>query len=273
MPPPPQPGQQKTPLPGIKHVVAVASGKGGVGKSTVAANLALALHMYGQRVGLMDADIYGPSVPLMFGLGTVDQTKTPFPIEKYGLKLMSMGFLVDPNQAVIWRGPKVAQAVGALLFQPPWGELDFLVIDLPPGTGDAQLTLSQSAPLTGAVIVTQPAEVSLIDARKGVRMFQEVNVPILGIVENMSYLGLPDGSKMFPLGQGGGAKLAAEIGVPFLGEIPIDPEISRCGDGGEPIVRKHPDHPVSQSYLRLAQTVVNELLKRPTGGALPEVEL
>jgi ATP-binding protein involved in chromosome partitioning len=271
--PPVQPGTPpKTPLPGIKHVIAVASGKGGVGKSTVSANLALALHMYGQRVGLMDADIYGPSVPLMFGLGTVDQTKTPFPIEKYGIKLMSMGFLVDPNQAIIWRGPKVAQAVGALLFQPPWGELDFLVIDLPPGTGDAQLTLSQSAPLTGALIVTQPAEVSLIDARKGVRMFQEVNVPILGIVENMSYLSLPDGTKMFPLGQGGGVKLATEIGVPFLGEIPIDQQVSACGDGGEPIVRKQPDHLVSKAYIQLAQMVVNEMLKRPTT-ALPDVEL
>ena len=263
----------KTPLPGVKHLLAVASGKGGVGKSTVAANLALALHLYGQRVGLMDADIYGPSVPMMFGLGTVDQTKTPFPIEKYGIKLMSMGFLVDPNQPVIWRGPKVAQAVGSLLFQPPWGELDFLVVDLPPGTGDAQLTLSQSAPLTGALIVTQPAEVSLIDARKGVRMFQEVKVPILGIIENMSYLLLPDGTKMNPLGKGGGAKLAAEIGVPFLGELPIDALVSQCGDGGEPIVRKFPDHPVSQAYIRLAQTVVNEMLKRPVNAGLPEVEL
>ena len=272
MPPPPQPGQ-KTPLPGVRHLLAVASGKGGVGKSTVAANLALALHMHGQRVGLMDADIYGPSVPLMFGLGTVDQTKTPFPLEKYGLKLMSMGFLVDPNQAVIWRGPKVAQAVGALLFQPPWGELDFLVIDLPPGTGDAQLTLSQSAPLTGAVVVTQPAEVSLIDARKGVRMFQEVSVPVLGIVENMSHLPLPDGSKLHPLGKGGGAKLAAEIGVPLLGEIPIDQQVSECGDSGEPIVRKHPDHPVSRAYIQLAQAVLNEMQKRPTDTALPEVEL
>ncbi len=262
---------QKTPLPGIKHIVAVASGKGGVGKSTVAANLALALHMHGQRVGLMDADIYGPSVPHMFGLGVVDQTRTPLPLEKFGIKLMSMGFFVDPNQPVIWRGPKVAQAVSSLLFQPPWSELDFLVIDLPPGTGDAQLTLSQSAPLTGALIVTQPAEVSLIDARKGVRMFEEVKVPVLGIIENMSYLLLPDGSKLHPLGQGGGAKLAAEIGVPFLGELPIDAAVSQCGDGGEPIVRKLPNHPVSHAYLKLAQTVVNELLAKPSG--LPDVEL
>lgn len=263
----------KTPIPGVKHLLAVASGKGGVGKSTVAANLALALHMHGQRVGLMDADIYGPSVPLMFGLGVVDQTRTPFPIQKFGLKLMSMGFLVDPNQPVIWRGPKVAQAVGSLLFQPAWGDLDFLVIDLPPGTGDAQLTLSQSAPLTGAVIVTQPAEVSLIDARKGVRMFEEVRVPILGIVENMSYLPLPDGSRMFPLGQGGGRKLAEEVGVPLIGEIPIDSQVSSCGDAGEPIVSKLPTHLISLAYVALAQTVMNTLQTRAPTDALPEVEL
>ena len=264
---------QKTPLPGIKHVVAVASGKGGVGKSTVSANLALALHMHGQRVGLMDADIYGPSVPHMFGLGVVDQTRTPLPLEKFGIKLMSMGFFVDPNQPVIWRGPKVAQAVGSLLFQPNWGELDFLIIDLPPGTGDAQLTLSQSAPLTGAVIVTQPAEVSLIDARKGVRMFEEVKVPILGIVENMSYLPLPDGSRLHPLGQGGGAKLAAEVGVPLLGEIPIDPQVSTCGDSGEPIVSKLPDHAISKAYVALANAVLTTMANHPAAGGLPEVEL
>src|SRR6476620_2398995 len=193
MQPPHQP--PKLALPGVKHVIAVASGKGGVGKSTVAANLAVALHMHGRKVGLMDADIYGPSVPIMFGLGLVDQTKTPFPVERYGLKLMSMGFLVDPNQAVIWRGPKVAQAVAQFLAQCPWGELDVLVIDLPPGTGDAQLTLSQQAPLTGAIVVTQPAEVSLIDARKGVRMFQEVRVPIIGVIENMSPAVTADGTR------------------------------------------------------------------------------
>lgn len=273
MPPEMPPGPPKMKLPGVKHVIAVASGKGGVGKSTVAANLALSLHMYGQRVGLMDADIYGPSVPLMFGLGLVDQTRTPFPISKYGLKLMSMGFLVDPNQAVIWRGPKVAQAVGSFLAQIDWGDLDFLVIDLPPGTGDAQLTLSQSAPLTGAIIVTQPADVSLIDARKGVRMFEEVRVPILGIIENMSHLTLPDGSKLTPFGCGGGRKLADEIGVPLLGEIPIDPKVSECGDHGEPIVRKYPDHPVSHSYVALGQRVVSEMMSRPAGGELPAVQL
>jgi ATP-binding protein involved in chromosome partitioning len=257
----------------VKHVLAVASGKGGVGKSTVAANLAVALHMHGQRVGLMDADIYGPSVPIMFGLGLVDQTRTPFPVERYGLKLMSMGFLVDPNQAVIWRGPKVAQAVGSFLAQVDWGDLDFLVIDLPPGTGDAQLTLSQSAPLTGAIIVTTPQDVALIDARKGVRMFQEVRVPVLGVVENMSHFTDPAGNRVALFGTGGGKKLAEEAGVPLLAELPIDPRVAECGDAGEPLVRKYPDSPVAKAYTALAQTVVNEMLKRPAAGALPEVQL
>jgi ATP-binding protein involved in chromosome partitioning len=263
----------KIALPGVKHVIAVASGKGGVGKSTVAANLAVALHMHGRKVGLMDADIYGPSVPIMFGLGLVDQTKTPFPVERYGLKLMSMGFLVDPNQAVIWRGPKVAQAVGSFLAQIDWGNLDYLVIDLPPGTGDAQLTLSQQAPLTGAVIVTTPQDVALIDARKGVRMFQEVRVPVLGVVENMSYFVDAAGGKTAIFGHGGGAKLAAEAGVPLLGELPIDPRVVECGDAGEPIVRKYPDSPVGKAYTALAAAVMGELAKRPTEGALPEVQL
>src|SRR5438477_4807145 len=208
---PPMP--PKIALPGVKHVIAVASGKGGVGKSTVAANLAVALHMHGRKVGLMDADIYGPSVPIMFGLGLVDQTKTPFPVERFGLKLMSMGFLVDPNQAVIWRGPKVAQAVGSFLAQVDWGELDFLIIDLPPGTGDAQLTLTQTAPLSGAIVVTTPQDVSLIDARKGLEMFREVRVPVLGIVENMSYFTGADGKRYDLFGHGGGQKLANEAGV------------------------------------------------------------
>lgn len=260
-------------LPGVKHVLAVASGKGGVGKSTVSANLAMALHMHGQRVGLMDADIYGPSVPIMFGLGTVDQTKTPFPIVKHGLKLMSMGFLVEPSQAVIWRGPKVAQAVGTFLAQVDWGDLDFLIIDLPPGTGDAQLTLSQQAPLTGAIVVTQPQDVSLIDARKGVSMFAEVKVPVLGIVENMSYFTGDDGKRYELFRAGGGRKLAAEIGVPLLAELPIDPRVAECGDTGEPMVSRYPDAPVSQTYIELARTVVNEMLKQPATSGLPGVEL
>jgi ATP-binding protein involved in chromosome partitioning len=273
MPPPSMMPGEKFALPGVKHVIAVASGKGGVGKSTVAANLAVALQMYGQRVGLMDADIYGPSVPLMFGLGVVDQTRTPFPIEKYGLRLMSMGFMIEPSRAVIWRGPKVAQAVGSFLAQYPWGELDFLIIDLPPGTGDAQLTLCQQAPLTGAIVVTTPGEVSLIDARKGVSMFEEVRVPVLGIVENMSYFISEDGKKHAIFGLGGGQRLAAESGVPFLGELPIDPLVAACVDGGEPMVRKHPESSVSKMYIQLAQRVVNEMLSRPQTSELPEVQL
>ena len=262
----------KVSLPGVKQVIAVASGKGGVGKSTVAANLAMALHMGGKAVGLMDADIYGPSVPIMFGLGTVNPQTTAFPIEKYGLRLMSMGFLVSAEQAVIWRGPKVAQAVQSFLTQIDWGQLDYLIIDLPPGTGDAQLTLSQSAPLTGAVVVTTPGEVSLIDARKGVKMFGEVRVPVLGIVENMSYFEDATGAKTPIFGVGGGAKLAQESNVPFLGELPIDPRVARCGDDGEPIVRKHPDSPVARSYMALAKTVA-DVANKPNASALPFVQL
>ena len=263
---------QKVSLPGVKQVIAVASGKGGVGKSTVAANLAMALRMTGHTVGLMDADIYGPSVPIMFGLGTVNPQTTIFPLEKFGIRLMSMGFLVPPEQAVIWRGPKVAQAVQSFLGQIDWGELDYLVIDLPPGTGDAQLTLSQSAPLTGAVIVTTPGEVSLIDARKGVKMFGEVRVPILGIVENMSYFVDATGTKTPIFGVGGGQKLADENNVPFLGELPIDPRVAECGDGGEPIVRKYPDSPVAKAYMVLAGAVA-AAANRPGAPPLPQVQL
>ena len=265
------PDQDK--LPGIRHIVAVGSGKGGVGKSTVAANLALALKMHGQQVGLMDADIYGPSVPTMMGLGLIDQATTPFPVEKYGLKLMSMGFLVDPSQAVIWRGPKVAQAVAAFLGQINWGNLDFLIIDLPPGTGDAQLTLTQQAPLTGAIIVTTPQDISLIDARKGLRMFNEVRVPVIGVIENMSYFLGDDGKRYEIFRHGGGQKLALEGGVPLLGEIPIDPRVAECGDVGEPIVSKYPDSPVSAAYLKLAMVVIEESKKNALATGLPEVQL
>src|SRR4051794_6317490 len=244
---------QKVVLPGVKHVVAVASGKGGVGKSTVATNLALALSMHGRRVGLLDADIYGPSIPIMMGVqGIVDPQTTPFPLERHGIKLMSMGFLVKPETAMIWRGPMVHKYLTGMLTQTPWGDLDYLVIDLPPGTGDAQLTLTQTAPLSGAVIVTTPQDVSLIDARKGLEMFRQVHVPVLGIVENMSFFA-PDGkTKHYIFGEGGGRKMAAEVGVPFLGEVPIDPRVTECGDQGEPIVHRHQDSPVGQAFLKLA---------------------
>ena len=263
----------KIQLPGVKQVVAVASGKGGVGKSTVAVNLALALHLQGRRVGLMDADIYGPSVPLMMGVGQVDPQTTAFPLERYGLKLMSMGFWVKPETAMIWRGPMVHKYLTAFLTQVPWGDLDYLVIDLPPGTGDAQLTLTQTAPLSGAVIVTTPQDVSLIDARKGLEMFNQVHVPVLGIVENMSYFTGADGKRYEIFRHGGGRKLATAAGVPFLGEIPIEPKVAECGDQGDPIVHKYPDSAVAKAYLSLAGTVSEQVanIKAPT--ELPGLQL
>jgi ATP-binding protein involved in chromosome partitioning len=271
--PPQGPGQPKIELPGVKRIVAVASGKGGVGKSTVAANLALALKMQGHGIGLLDADIYGPSVPIMLGVGQVDPQTTQFPIDRYGLKLMSMGFLVNPNQAVIWRGPMVDKYLRQFLMAIPWGELDYLVIDLPPGTGDAQLTLTQAVPLSGAIIVTTPQEVSLIDARKGLEMFRQVHVPVLGIVENMSYFIGDDGKRYEIFRHGGGEKLARAAGVRCLGEIPIDPRVVECGDSGDPIVHRYPDAPVAQAYQKLAQTVIAELEQMEQPEQLPGLEI
>ncbi len=271
-----QPGgpPAKIALPGVQHVVAVASGKGGVGKSTVATNLALALHLLGRRVGLLDADIYGPSIPIMMGIAEVfDPNTAQFPLDKYGLKLMSMGFVVKPETAMIWRGPMVHKYLTAFLTQISWGELDYLVIDLPPGTGDAQLTLTQTAPLSGAIIVTMPQEVSLIDARKGLEMFRQVRVPVLGIIENMSYFTGADGRRyeIFRTG-GGGRKLADQAGVPYLGDIPIDPRVAECGDQGDPIVHKYPDSSVAETYLALASTVSAELAKLGPQAALPGLQ-
>jgi ATP-binding protein involved in chromosome partitioning len=274
MPPTPPQAPPKIDLPGVRHVVAVASGKGGVGKSTVAANLALALAKTGAKVGLMDADIYGPSVPIMMGVpGMVDQNTTPLPLTRYGVKLMSIGFVVPPEQAVIWRGPMVDRALRQFLQGLQWAPLDYLVLDLPPGTGDAQLTLSQHTRLTGAVIVTTPQDVSLVDARKGLEMFREVRVPVLGIVENMSYFVGDDGKRYEIFRHGGGKKLAAAAGVPFLGDLPIDPRVAECGDQGEPIVHRYPDSAVAKAYLALAGTVVAELEKQAGGEELPEVQL
>jgi ATP-binding protein involved in chromosome partitioning len=271
---PPQGPPPKISLPNIRHVVAVASGKGGVGKSTVAANLALALLRTGARVGLMDADIYGPSVPIMLGVNCpVDQAATPFPLDRFGLKLMSIGFVVPPEKAVIWRGPMVDRALRQFLTQVDWGTLDYLIMDLPPGTGDAQLTLSQHAPLTGAVIVTTPQDVSLIDARKGLEMFREVRVPVLGIIENMSYFVGEDGKRYEIFRHGGGKKLAEAAGVPFLGDIPIDPRVAECGDQGEPIVQRYPDSAVARAYLALAESVITQLAAQEGGPELPEVQM
>jgi ATP-binding protein involved in chromosome partitioning len=271
-PPGPPP---KISLPNMRHLIAVASGKGCVGKSTVSANLAIALARTGAKVGLLDADIYGPSVPIMFGVPCpVDQATTPLPLDRFGIKLLSIGFVVPPERAVIWRGPMVDRALRQFLTDPnlSWGQLDYLVIDLPPGTGDAQLTLTQHAPLSGAVIVTTPQDVSLVDARKGMQMFREVRVPILGIVENMSYFQGNDGQRYEIFRHGGGKRLAAEAGVPFLGELPIDPRVAECGDQGEPIVSRYPDSPVTEAYLALANVVVAQL-EQAGEGELPETEL
>ncbi len=263
----------KVALPGVKHLIAVASGKGGVGKSTVAVNLALALQLQGQRVGLMDADIYGPSLPMMLGLGLMDPQTAAFPVEKFGLRIMSMGFLPDAGRGVLMRGPMVAKYVTGFLTQIDWGQLDVLVIDMPPGTGDAQLSLAQTVVVSGAVIVTTPQDVSLIDARKALNMFGELRVPVLGTIENMSYFVGDDGKRYEIFRHGGGRKLAADCGVPFLGELPIDPRVAECGDAGEPIVHRYPDSPISKAYLDLASSVTQKLSERKAADALPEVQL
>ena len=250
-------------LPGVRNAIAVASGKGGVGKSTVAINLALALERLGSRVGVLDADVYGPSLPLLTGVHGRPRAEERriHPHESAGLKLMSMGFFLDDNSPVIWRGPMVHGLVRQFLTDVEWGELDYLVIDMPPGTGDAALTLTQMAPLAGALIVTTANDLSLIDARKGLAMFQKVNVPVLGIVENMSYFTPPDlpDRRYHIFGRGGGERTAAELGVDFLGELPIDPRVVEGGDKGRPIVLEAPDSPVAGAFGELAGRVARKL--------------
>jgi len=252
-------------LPGVRNTIAVASGKGGVGKSTTAVNLALALRASGASVGLMDADVYGPSLPLLTGVSGRPQAidKRILPLEGYDLKLMSMGFFLTDDSPVIWRGPMVHGLVRQFLTDVDWGELDYLIIDCPPGTGDAALTLTQQAPLSGAVIVTTANDLSLIDARKGLQMFQKVKVPVLGIVENMSYFTPPEpefaGRKYYLFGQGGGRRIAEELGVDFLGEVPIDPRIVEGGDQGRPIVACEPESTTAQTFTELAGAIARKL--------------
>lgn len=254
---------QGTMLQGVKNIIAVASGKGGVGKSTVASNLALALAKCGSKVGLLDADIYGPSIPTMFGIHEkpdVNEMQQIIPLESLGIKLMSIGFLSPDDAPVIWRGPMVHGILQQFLTKVDWGHLDYLVIDLPPGTGDAQLSLTQSAPISGAVIVTTPQEVSLIDARKGLKMFEKVKVPVLGIVENMSYFICPDCDKRHNIFRtGGGERTAKELHVPFLGEIPIDAEVVEAGDAGIPILERKPDSPAAIAYQKVTGRIAAEL--------------
>jgi ATP-binding protein involved in chromosome partitioning len=256
-------GRPKLPLPGIGRIVAVASGKGGVGKSTTAVNLALALKGLGKRVGILDADIHGPSMQRLLGVAGPAQTnerKRILPKEAYGLKVMSMGFLVPEDTAMIWRGPMVQGAIQQLLREVEWGELDFLVVDMPPGTGDAQLTLAQSVPLAGAVIVSTPQDLALIDASRGVQMFRKVEIPILGIVENMSTFICPNCQHETQIFGHGGAKAeATRLGVGFLGEIPLDMAIRETSDAGRPIVIDQPDGRHAQAYRAVAQGVLDAL--------------
>lgn len=242
-------------LPGVKNIVAISSGKGGVGKSTVSVNLAVALAKCGAKVGLLDTDIYGPSIPIMMGVADKPEIRGQkmVPIMKYDVSLMSLGFLVPDDAAVIWRGPMVMKAVEQLLTDVEWGELDYMLIDLPPGTGDVQLTLVQKVPLSGAVIVTTPQDVALLDVVRGISMFRRVDVPILGIVENMSFFQCPNcGERTDIFSHGGGKAAAKKQDVPFLGELPIDPEVRSSGDTGRPIVVEDPLSPQSKIFMEMA---------------------
>lgn len=268
------------PIPGIKNIIAVASGKGGVGKSTIASNLAISLQKFGFKVGLLDADIYGPSATTMFDVENerplsieVDGKAKMKPIESYGVKILSIGFFTEPDQAVIWRGPMAAKALNQMIFDAAWGELDFLIVDLPPGTGDIHLSIMQSMPITGAVVVSTPQKVALADAKKGIAMFDQksINVPVLGIVENMAYFTpaeLPD-NKYYIFGEKGAQFLAQDSEVPFLGEIPIVQSIREAGDVGHPATLQD-DTPVAKAFTEMTRNIVRETVKRNTD--LPPTE-
>jgi ATP-binding protein involved in chromosome partitioning len=253
------PFETQIPIPGVKNIIAVASGKGGVGKSTVCVNLALALQKRGFKVGIMDADIYGPSTHVLLDVQAQPQPgqeREVAAVEKDGLKLMSLGFMMDRGQPVIWRGPIVQGIVKKFLQDVEWGELDYLVIDLPPGTGDAQLTLVQTVPITSVVIVTTPSQIALVDAEKGLKMFTQVNVPVMGIVENMSYFACPHcGERTDVFDAGGGQQISDRLGVDFLGEIPLHSQVRAGGDSGKPIMLLEPESPISQSFLKIADRV------------------
>ncbi|MCK0158013.1 Mrp/NBP35 family ATP-binding protein [Cellulophaga sp. F20128] len=268
------------PLPGIKNIIAIASGKGGVGKSTVTANLAVTLAKMGFKVGLLDADIYGPSMPIMFDVAqekplavNIDGKSKMKPVESYGVKLLSIGFFTQPNQAVIWRGPMASKALNQMIFDAHWGEIDFMLIDLPPGTGDIHLSIMQAMPVTGAVVVSTPQEIALADARKGVAMFQQdsINVPVLGIVENMAYFTpeeLPD-NKYYIFGKEGAKHLAEDLKIPFLGEIPLVQSIREAGDVGRPAALQTAS-PIEAAFEKLTKSIVQEVVKRNT--AMPPTE-
>jgi ATP-binding protein involved in chromosome partitioning len=260
-------GAAQREIPGVKHIIAVASGKGGVGKSTVAVNLALALHGRGWRIGLMDADVYGPSVAMMMGVDkppALTAERRIVPLERFGIRYVSMALFINDETAVIWRGPMVTKLETEFLFNVEWGELDCLVLDLPPGTGDAQLTITQRVALAGGVVVTTPQDLALLDVKRGVEMFREVNVPVLGVVENMSYYQCRKcGHRHEIFSHGGGARYASELGVPFLGELPIVRELREGGDRSNPLVASNPRHPVSAAFDRIATRVMQEVEHAP----------
>lgn len=263
----------------VKNVIAVASGKGGVGKSTVSVNLAVSLAKTGAKVGLVDTDIYGPSIPTMFNIHerpNINTQRKLIPLEKYGVKLLSMGFLVKQDEAVVWRGPMVSSAVKQFLSETEWGELDYLIMDLPPGTGDIQLTIVQSVPLTGAIIVSTPQTVALDDARKGVAMFGKVNVPVLGIVENMAFFTPPDlpDRKYYIFGKGGAKNLSEKMGVAFLGEIPIEQQLREGGDSGVPTVEEQPASASSKAFTEIAKRTAQQIaIRNATGEPTEKVEI
>jgi ATP-binding protein involved in chromosome partitioning len=260
------------PLPGVQNIVAVASGKGGVGKSTVATNLAVALSMAGLRTGLLDADIYGPSIPLMMGVHDRPQVTTAnriLPFFNHGVKMQSLGFFLDENSPVIWRGPMVMRAVQQLLQDTEWGELDVLVVDLPPGTGDVQLTLAQTVPLTGAILVTTPQDLALLDVKKGAEMFKQVGAPLLGIVENMSFFTCPDcGKETEIFRRGGGQKESERLGIPLIGRVPLEPDVCDAGDSGVPVAIGHPETQAGAEFHKIAATMVEILSHSPRRAAV-----
>lgn len=274
-----QQAQQPEILPNVKNIIAVASGKGGVGKSTVAVNIAAALAKKGHKVGLMDTDIYGPSIPTMFNIHdrpNITTQKKLVPHEKYGIRLVSMGFLVDVDQAMVWRGPMVTSAVKQFMTDVEWGALDYLILDLPPGTGDIQLTIVQTVPLTGAVIVSTPQTVALDDARKGVAMFNKVNVPVLGMVENMAYFTPPDmpDKKYYIFGEGGASHLAQEMNVPVLGEVPIQQTVREGGDSGKPIVLEDTESPAATALMEVTGNMEQQLaIRAKDQGASNKVDI
>ncbi|MFH1570114.1 MAG: Mrp/NBP35 family ATP-binding protein [Gemmatimonadota bacterium] len=258
------PLHDRQPIPGVENTLAVSSGKGGVGKSTISVNLAVAMARAGRRVGLMDTDVYGPNIPGMVGAmgkpGLSASGDRLLPIEACGLRTISMGSLVDPGVPVIWRGPMLAKMINQFLFQVDWGELDVLVLDLPPGTGDVQITLTQSAPLTGSVIITTPSDLALEDVRRGVRMFRDTEVPIFGLIENMSEFTCHQcGHRAAIFGQGGGQRTAAAFGIPFLGGVPLDPRLRECADDGTPMVDAVPDAPASAALRGMAAALLRSL--------------